>query len=58
MHIRTKLTFAAMVLLALTSPASAAFWDCVVPEIDAAAGVSALAALASIAIIARHRFAR
>jgi hypothetical protein len=57
-HIWTKLALALSMMVAVAGPASAAFWDCVVPEIDGAAGVSALAALVSIAMIAHQRLAR
>jgi hypothetical protein len=45
-----------MTLMA-TGTTFAAFWNCV-PEIDGAAGISALAALVSMAMIAHHRLTR
>ena len=55
MRIWTKLGLAVTTILVAATPASAGFWDCVVPEIDGSAGVSAIAALASLAIIAYQR---
>jgi hypothetical protein len=54
-YIRTKLALAASITVMASGPAFARFWDCVVPEIDGPAGVSALAALVSVAMIAYHR---
>jgi len=58
MHIWTKLALAASMSVMATGPTFAGFWDCVVPEIDGPAGVSALAALVSVTMIAYRRLAQ
>jgi hypothetical protein len=55
MRIWTKLALAASMSVIAAGPTFAAFWDCVVPEIDGSAGISALAALASLGMIVYHR---
>jgi hypothetical protein len=55
MRIGFKLALAFSLLLSLITPSAAAFWDCVAPEIDGAAGLSAIAALVSVGMIAYRR---
>jgi hypothetical protein len=54
-QIGMKTALAACVTVMTAGPTFAAFWDCVVPEIDGPAGVSALAALVSVGMIAYNR---
>jgi hypothetical protein len=56
-NVGLKLALATSMTLVATGAAVAAFWNCV-PEIDGAAGISALAALVSVAMIAHHRLTR
>jgi hypothetical protein len=51
MRTGTKVALAASMTLMAVGPTFAAFWDCV-PEIDGSAGVSALAAVVSVAMVA------
>jgi hypothetical protein len=57
MRIGLKATLALSMMLAAITP-SAAFWECVVPEIDGPAGLSAIAALVSVGLIAYQRYSR
>ena len=57
-NIGLKLALATSMTLMATGTTFAAFWDCVVPEIDGAAGISAVAALISVAMIAHQRLTR
>jgi hypothetical protein len=52
----TKLALAVSMTVAGVGPTLAGFWSC--PEIDGPAGVSAVAALASVALIAYQRSKR
>lgn len=54
MTIWTKIGLTATMLVASVTP-SLAFLDCPVPEIDGPAGISAVALLASAAVIAYNR---
>ena len=49
-----KLILGATVLVASVAP-SFAFWECSAPEIDAAAGISAMALLVSTGLVAYQR---
>lgn len=57
MKLISKLTLGLAVLATSLAPASAATWTniCPVPEIDGPAGISALAALISIGMVAYDR---
>jgi hypothetical protein len=55
MRIGLKAALAISMVATATGPAVARFWDCAVPEIDGAAGISAVAAVVSLAMIAYHR---
>lgn len=55
MRIWMKLALAMSMSLVATAPTFAAFWTCVVPEIDGSAGISVVAAVISVAMIAYHR---
>ena len=54
MHIGLKFWLANSMLVLFIAPAMA-FWDCDVPEITGAAGISSIAALAAIGVIAYQR---
>lgn len=56
MRFGTKLALAASVLLSSVPPAFALQWNCGVPEIDGPAGISALAVLLSVGLMAYERF--
>ena len=56
MRIGIRLALAATMTVMASGPTFASFWQCGVPEIDASAGVSALAALGCLAVIAYNRF--
>lgn len=55
MHTGIKLALAATMTVMASGPTFASFWQCGVPEIDASAGVSALAVLGGFAVIAYNR---
>ena len=54
MHTGIKLALAATMTMMASGPTFASFWQCV-PEIDGSAGVSALAVLGCLAVIAYNR---
>ncbi|HZO23415.1 MAG TPA: hypothetical protein VFB37_13010 [Steroidobacteraceae bacterium] len=58
MRIAVKVPLALTMLFWSISPSMAAFWNCDVPEIDGPAGVSAIAALVSVGMIAYQRYVR
>ena len=57
MHTGTKLALAAMMTVMASGPTFAGFWNCV-PEIDGSAGISVLALIGSLAVIAHNRLSR
>jgi len=57
MRVFTKLALASCMTVVAVSPTFAGFWQCV-PEIDGSAGISALALLAAVGLVAYQRRAR
>jgi hypothetical protein len=58
MRIGLKTTLALSMMLAAVTPSVAFFNDCIAPEIDGPAGLSAIAALVSVGLIAYQRYSR
>lgn len=56
MRFATKLALAASLLLSSVPSAFALQWNCGVPEIDGPAGISALAVLLSVGVMAYERY--
>jgi hypothetical protein len=56
MHIGLKVLLALSMIFGSMTPSMADFWDCPAPEIDGPAGVSAIAALVSVGMIAYRRY--
>jgi hypothetical protein len=56
MRIGLKAPLALSMIFWSVTPSMAAFWDCPAPEIDGPAGISAIAALVSVGMIAYRRY--
>jgi|RhiMethySRZTD1v2_1073278.scaffolds.fasta_scaffold2242672_2 hypothetical protein len=56
MSARTKVALAIAMTFSAVTPSMAAFWDCItVPEIDGSAGISAVAAVIAVGMVAYQR---
>ena len=54
-RISSTVSLALFTILWSVTPSAAAFWDCVVPEMDGSAGISAIALLLSVGMIVFYR---